>query len=56
MMMRVGYEIDKLLVEPVEYWAHRLINGRRVEKYGPFATEEAARSEVEEQIKLDERR
>lgn len=52
----VGYEIDKLLVEPVEYWVHRIKGGRRVAKAGPYDSEERALREVDEQIQDDERR
>lgn len=39
---KVGYEIDKMLVDPIEYWVHHIEGGRRTKKIGPFATEENA--------------
>jgi len=45
---QVGYEIDKLLVDPIEYWVHRIKGGRRVAKWGPFLSETACRCKVEE--------
>ena len=39
---KVGYEIDKMLVDPIEYWVHRIEGGRRTKQIGPFATEENA--------------
>ncbi len=50
---RVGYEIDLLLVEPVEYWLYRCRHGRRVAKFGPFPSEGRVRQEIEFQESLD---
>lgn len=51
--MNVGYEIDKLLVEPPEYWAYRIRNGRRVDTSGRKATEAEARNWILSQQELD---
>lgn len=56
MAQNVGYEIDKLLVDPVEYWVHRIVKGRRVAKAGPYATEDEALRHVESQLEDDNRR
>lgn len=52
---KVGYEIDKLLVYPVEYWVHRIRNGRRVVKWGPYKSEEAAIRAVDTRMREDKR-
>lgn len=52
--MRVGYELDKILVEPPQYWAYRIKGGRRVRSFGPYATEARAREEIDAQRDLDQ--
>lgn len=52
-MERVGYELDKVLVEPPEFWAYRIKGGRRVAKFGPYETEERGREEIDFQRTID---
>lgn len=51
--MAIGYELDKILTEPVEYWAYRCRAGRRISKHGPYATEARARDEIDFQRTMD---
>lgn len=53
MSERIGYELDKLLVDPPEYWGYRIINGRRITSFGPFKSEDEARAELSFQMSLD---
>lgn len=52
----VGYEMDKLLVDPIEYWIHRIAKGRRVAKWGPFLSEAACRGKAETLLVADRNR
>lgn len=52
-MRHVGYELEVELYDPPRYWLHRIKNGRRVEHFGPFDSEEQLREEHRSQLGLD---
>jgi hypothetical protein len=49
----VGYELEVELYDPPRYWLHRIKNGRRTERRGPFDSERQLREEHRAQLGLD---